>query len=217
MNTLSVIQIAVGGYDKNFSYIIFDCKTREALIADPSGDIERVFEKMNELELKFSGIVITHTHPDHIEKLGEALAHNPVPVYLHENGAKNITADNIVRIKEGDSVPLGEGSVSVLYTPGHTDNSICYYIPPKEAMNDTPAVVTGDTLFISRCGKTTPEHAPTLYESLQRLKKLPDETIIYSGHDYGETPAATMAHEKANNKYLTAPDYETFFERRFGK
>lgn len=216
MKTLSVTQVPVGGYDDNFSYIIADEKAKEALLADPSGDIERVFSEMTERGLRFVGIVITHTHPDHIEKLAQALAYKNVPVYVHGSGAESITADDVRHVGEGDTIALGEGKISALYTPGHTDNSICYYISPEEATDGTPAVVTGDTLFVSRCGKTTPDNAPTLYESLQRLKRLPDETVVYSGHDYGDTPTATMAHEKENNKYLTAPDFETFYERRFG-
>lgn len=216
MNTLSVIQVAVVGYDKNFSYVVFDAEAGEAMVADPSGDIERVFAEVDKRGLRLVGIVITHTHPDHIEKLEEALAYTNVPVYIHENGVSSITADNVRTVDDGDEIALGGGKIKALYTPGHTDNSICYYISSEEADDKVPKVITGDTLFVSRCGKTTPENAPTLYESLQRLKALPPETVIYSGHDYGNTPSATMAHEKANNKYLTAPDYETFYERRFG-
>lgn len=215
MNSLSVIQIPVGGFDKNFSYIVFDTETKHALIADPSGGIENVFKEIEERELTFAGILITHTHFDHIQKVEAALSRKRVPVYVHEEGKVSIAAEEVQAMQDGDEITLGEGKITVMYTPGHTDNSVCYYIPAEQAADGAPAVITGDTLFVSRCGKTTPQDAPTLYETLQRLKELPDETIIYAGHDYGDTPTATMAHEKANNTYLTAADYDTFYERRF--
>lgn len=216
MNTLSVTQIAVGGFDTNFSYIVGDSASGKSFIVDPSGDIEKVFAEMEVQGFEFAGILITHTHFDHIQKLEEALAHANVPVYVHTNGAGNINADDVRSVGDGDDIPLGSGSISALYTPGHTDNSVCYYISSEEAKDNVPKVITGDTLFVSRCGKTTPQDAPDLYESLQRLKQLPNETVIYSGHDYGATPTATIGHETDNNQYLTAPDFETFRKRRLG-
>lgn len=211
--SLRVEQIAVGGFDDNFSYLISSDKTNECLIVDPSGAFERVVERIETQELSVAGILITHTHFDHIDRMPDALARFPVPIYVHKMSVGRFRGET-VGLGEGHVVPLNGHQIEVLATPGHADDALCYYLPPEITHDGVPALIAGDTLFISRCGRTDLEHVGQLYESLVRLKALPDETVIYPGHDYGTVPFATLGQEKQTNPFLAAPDLDTFAEQR---
>lgn len=211
--SLRVEQIAVGGFDDNFSYLISADETNECLIVDPSGAFERVVERVDARGLSVEGVLITHTHFDHIDRMPDALARFPVPIYVHEMSVGRLRGET-VGLAEGHVVPLNGHQIEVLATPGHADDALCFYLPPEITHDGRPALIAGDTLFVSRCGRTDLEHVGQLYGSLQRLKALPDETVIYPGHDYGPTPSATLAEEKQTNPFLAAPDLDTFAELR---
>ncbi len=215
-HTVSVMQLAVGGYDANLSYLLVSSSNRNALLVDPSGDIDLVFRELQRQSLTLVGIVITHTHFDHIERLRDVLASYTVPVYVHTLGAKRVdTPAELVRcIAEGDTVPLDEVNIHVLHTPGHSDDSICLYIDAHQSVDGIPKLISGDTLFVEGCGRTTFEHVNALYESLQRLKALPEATEVYPGHEYGSRPYSDLAYEKKHNRFLQAQDLDTFVAAR---
>lgn len=212
MHTLSVTQVQVAGFDKNFSYLIIDGVSTQALVVDPCGDIERVFSEIEVRELTIAGILLTHTHLDHHERLSDALARYDAPVYLHTNGTGRTSAgaDTEVLLRHGSTVPLGDASIQTFHTPGHLDDCITYYIKKEDATDNTPKLITGDTLFVEGCGRTTSAGVEKLYESIQFLKSFPNETEIYPGHDYGSRPVSTIEHEKEYNKYFLAQSYEEF-------
>lgn len=215
--SIAIQQIAVGGFDKNFSYVLFDTQTKDAHIVDPSGDVEKVFACIEHEKLNVIGILLTHSHFDHHEKLHDAQLQFKVPVFIHTHGKPAIGgAHNITGIVEGSQLPLGTHAVHVLHTPGHIADSVCYFVEAGDTLAGAPILVTGDTLFISRCGKTNERDVAALYESLQRLSTLPAETVIYPGHDYGDVLHATLAHECAHNPYLLAEDFAAFKELRLG-
>jgi glyoxylase-like metal-dependent hydrolase (beta-lactamase superfamily II) len=94
-------------------------------------------------------------------------------------------------------------TVRVLYTPGHTDDSICLY--------DGEEVFTGDTLFVGAIGRFDRDNMKTLYESLYNvILKLPPSTMMYPGHDYGDVPHRTLAEEKRENPYLSPAGFAGF-------
>lgn len=202
-----VKQFYVGGYDVNFSYLVVS--GNKALIVDPCGDLSEVFRYIENENLEIIGILITHSHLDHIEGIPEVQAKQEVPVYIHHNGISRVDGTGI---GEGDTLTVGEIDINVLHTPGHLDDSVCYYI---EDVDGAPALITGDTLFVEGCGRANRTDAKDLYESLQRLKVLPENTNVYTGHDYGSIPISTMLHEKEHNRFLLAPDYESFLKERF--
>lgn len=215
---LTVQQFSVGGFDKNFSYCIHDTETKDAYIVDPSGDISALFSYISENRLTVTGVCLTHTHADHFDALPELLKQFeslPLPIYVHENGVEEVTQFNTVKpIADFDELKLGTQSIAIRYTPGHTDDAVCYFITEENAADAIPKVLTGDTLFVGGCGRTSERRVKDLYESLAELRTLPPETIVYPGHDYGGTPTSTIAHELATNKYYLADSFPTFAKLR---
>lgn len=214
---LHVEQIAVGGYDKNFSYLIYDEDTRNTCIVDPSGDLEAILQTAEEQELDLVGVLLTHTHTDHFDKLDELLRSYAIPVHVHENGKARIVSQSpVYAMRDKDTLMLGAHQLTVMYTPGHIDDAVCFYIDGKDAADGIPKVITGDTLFVEGCGKTNKENVRFLFNSLIRLKALPSDTVVYPGHDYGTTPTSTIGSEKEQNQYLSTNDFDTFKKLRLG-
>ena len=176
----------------SFSYLVWDADSRSAALIDPVQDqVERDIRLIRELGLELKYTLETHVHADHITGSGELRSALNSLVLVHEN-SKARCAD--VLVKEGDFVPLGSSRIHVLYTPGHTDSDVSYLIPG--------AVFTGDTLLIRGCGRTDLQSgdAGTLYDSITRhLYSLPDETLVYPGHDYNGRSSSTIGEEKAHN------------------
>lgn len=210
--SLSITQIQVEGFDKNFSYLIIDGKTKNAALVDPCGKIERVFSELEKKEFDLVMIFVTHSHFDHHDKMDVALSKYEVPVYMHKNAKGRIDVPEALAkyVEHNDTIPFGDSAVTIFHTPGHLDDSICFYVPKEEAGDSVPKLVTGDTLFVEGCGRTTSANVQDLYDSLIFIQTLPNETEIYVGHDYGSVPVSTIGREKKVNKYLLAKDFEEF-------
>jgi len=214
---LIVYQVDVGGFDHNFSYVIADTVTRESYVVDPSGDFLKVSIIIDAHQYHVAGVLLTHTHADHLDQLSAAVAQYHAPIYVHELGVMEIAKYEDVRtLRDGIVLPLGAGHITVLHTPGHTDDSVCFYIPAAEADDATPQLLTGDTLFVEGCGRTNELRVKDLYESLVELAALPKETIVFPGHNYGSTPTSTIGHEKMYNKYYQVGNYNDFKRLRLG-
>ena len=207
---------------KNFTYVVGSQTTREVALVDPAWDVDGLIEHVEGRGFKPVAALVTHYHPDHcggamrghhIEGLAELLAKRDLKVYVHKAeaaGLRKVTGleeNDLVRVDSGDRVSVGEIEVEFLHTPGHTPGSQCFRI------RDT--LVSGDTLFIEGCGRVDlPGSDPErMYESLQRLASLPDETILLPGHNYSDAPRATMGETRQGNFHLRVPDLETW--RRF--
>ncbi|MDD4818489.1 MAG: hydroxyacylglutathione hydrolase family protein [Victivallaceae bacterium] len=176
-----VIQLAVGGFDKNFSYLLV--RNGRAALVDPTGDLRKIEDARRGFELDF--ILLTHRHPDHTANLN----HFPgTPVFEFAN------------LTDGEKIPLGgDGEIKAIFTPGHSRDSVCYLAGD--------ALFTGDTLFVDYIGFGKAEQ---LFNSLKRLKKLPDATTVWPGHDYGHAPHSTIGAEKAGNIYFRAAGLDEF-------
>lgn len=214
--SLVVRQVLVGGFDQNYSYVIFERESNATFVVDPSGNLFSVMRMIEQQELTVEGVLLTHSHADHYDQLDALLSLHPVRVYVHQNGADEIKVANLYSLADGQTIQLGSASITALYTPGHTDDSVCYLIDAKDSAERVPLLISGDTLFVGRCGKTTPEQIGELYASLQRLKTLPPETIIFPGHNYGEKPVSTIGYENVHNPFLSAPNLESFSALRLG-
>jgi hydroxyacylglutathione hydrolase len=214
--SLSVTQLAVGGYDDNFAYLI-EVDTGQCAVVDPSGDADVILQTISERQLQPICCFITHTHHDHIDALGELLRAYAVPIYVHEKGQGNIISPGPVQTIADDTMLDFVGHpIDIRYTPGHADDALSFFITGNLTADGVPKVITGDTLFVGGCGRTTADRVKDLYESLQELKTLPDDTIIYPGHDYGQTPTSTIGHEKTTNRFFLAKDFSTFTTERLG-
>jgi glyoxylase-like metal-dependent hydrolase (beta-lactamase superfamily II) len=215
---LIIEQIEIGPM-QNFTYLMGSRATREVVVVDPAWDIEGLMKHVNERGYKLTGALVTHYHPDHIggsfgghnvDGIAELLALNPVRIYAHKHEAEGvqkvtgISASDLVRVESGDTLKIGDIEVEFLHTPGHTPGSQCFRIKHT--------LVSGDTLFINGCGRVDLPGSNTedMYQSLQKLKSLPDDTLLLPGHNYAHVPNATMGETKAQNTYLRIDDLNTW-------
>jgi len=211
-------QFLVGGFDENFSYLIINESTKKAAVVDPAGNLSELISFVESNALSVTSILITHGHFDHTEGAPEILKKWNATFFVHTNAEKRINRlpTNTSFINEGEVIPIGELEVTVMHTPGHTDDSVCFHIKNKSD-EGAPSIITGDTMFVEGCGRTTEPDAKDLYESLQRLKALDPKTLIYTGHDYGSVPVSTIEQELRNNRFFRSENYEEFFKERFPK
>jgi glyoxylase-like metal-dependent hydrolase (beta-lactamase superfamily II) len=112
---------------------------------------------------------------------------------ISDPGGKALSPPADRRIEHDDTLQLGRIIFEVLVTPGHTPGGLCLYAEGQ--------LFTGDTLFVGDSGRTDLPggHRPTLGSSIRRLMQLPDDTVVWPGHNYGPTPTSTLAWEKRNN------------------
>jgi hydroxyacylglutathione hydrolase len=194
-------QIKTAG-DRNFGYLLADPGYRAAAIVDPSGAPGKFIRRLEDHDLALKWIIATHSHYDHTDGAEELRARFPAVLALHR--LSPLPSD--VRLDHDQELELGSLRMRILHTPGHTDDSICIYVPG--------AVLTGDTLFVGKVGGTDYEDgARRQYESLhQVLLMLPDATQVYPGHNVGVRPVSTIGDEKMQNPFLLQPDFEHFVD-----
>ena len=193
---MRVFQLAVGGFDHNFTYLGTD--GGEALLVDPTGDAETVNSALETLPgVRMRYILVTHGHGDHVGLLDEVRRKYPEAEVCGHPG--NRYADR--KLADNELLPLGSSRVETLYTPGHSRDSVCY-------LADRSSLFTGDTLFMDYVGSA--RNPDGLYSSLKRLAKLPGDLTVYPGHDYGTVPHRTLAEEKKNNPFLNCATLEEF-------
>lgn len=191
---------------QNFTYILEDEKTGEALLVDPSWDLDAVEQLITRNNLKIKYIVNTHHHFDHT--IGNEAMTNTTGAKIIQHEASTLKHDIIV--KDGDKIRFGESEVVVFHTPGHSKDSICLVGDGK--------ILTGDTLFVGNCGRVDLPggSANELYHSLfDVLAKLDDKLVMYSGHNYGTKPESTLGHEKETN-FVMQPRTEAEFVELLG-
>lgn len=212
-----VRQIAINGYDNNFSYFVSDGLREDIAIVDP-GNVPLLLAYIEQDSLIPKMILLTHSHHDHVEGVAELIMRYALPLYMHENakGRVNISDDMGVFLRDNDEIKIGDLKISVIHTPGHIDDAVCYYIDEDEASDGVPKLITGDTLFVEACGRADLEYSNVedLYKSLQKIKALPDNTEIYPGHDYGPKPVSTLAWEKKHNQYIMCKSLTDFIKLR---
>jgi len=192
----------------NFSYLIGDRSTRQAVIVDPAYGVAELLEVAEADGMRVTGVLVSHHHPDHvggsmfghsIEGVAELVGRRPVPVHTHRDEAAavlrttGLSERDLVEHDSGDRVEVGGVAVELLHTPGHTPGSQCFLV---ESM-----LVSGDTLFLDGCGRTDlPGSDPeAMYRSLRRLAELPDDTAVFPGHRYSAPSTASMGALKEIN------------------
>lgn len=214
---MRIIQIEVGPM-QNFNYLVGCETTGNAAVVDPAWEVDRVLGEASRSGFRVTDILITHTHPDHIEGLARARRATDATVHVHRLESTNarkrlddaVAGAALRELTDADTIPVGDISIRALHTPGHTPGATCYVVPG--------GVITGDTLFIGRCGRVDfPGSDPeAMYRSLRRLAGLDDETVVYPGHNYAAAPTSTIGHERVHNVHMSAPDLKEFLRRRLG-
>ncbi len=199
---MKVHQLQVGSM-QNFTYILEDEKTGEAILVDPSWDLDVVEQLITRNNLKIKYIVNTHHHFDHT--IGNEAMVNATGAKIIQHKASTLKHD--ISVKDGDKIRFGESEVTVFHTPGHSKDSICLVGDGK--------ILTGDTLFVGNCGRVDLPggSANELYHSLfDVLTKLDNNLVMYSGHNYGTRPVSTLGEQKETNFVMEPRTEEEFVE-----
>jgi glyoxylase-like metal-dependent hydrolase (beta-lactamase superfamily II) len=186
---------------QNFVYLLADRPGGEALVVDSGWETGPIVSAASEASVRVKFVVGTHNHFDHISSLRELAGTLGAKVVAHERSP----IDFDVPVKGDDVLMVGQREVKVIYTPGHTPDSICLY--------DGENLFTGDTLFIGNCGRTDLPggSAEEIFRSLHDvILKLPPSTTIYPGHDYGDVPFRKLGEEAQSNPSLLARTYAEF-------
>ncbi|PYM21867.1 MAG: MBL fold metallo-hydrolase [Candidatus Rokuibacteriota bacterium] len=196
---------------QNFVYLVGDPVARECVVVDPAWEIDTIVDTARADGMRLTGALVTHTHQDHvggslaswgmpgrIPGVEELLARVPLKVYVHKAEREFLPGlgSDLVQVDNHDTLSIGRLALTFLHTPGHTPGSQCFLVDGR--------LVSGDTLFIGSCGRTDlPGSDPKeMYYSLtQRLAALPDDTLLFPGHNYGG-PSSTIGDEKRQNPFM---------------
>jgi hydroxyacylglutathione hydrolase len=186
-------QIPVGNY-KNFSYLVADQESKEAVIFDPAWDVPKLLGRLDADSLRLTYIVNTHSHHDHIE--GNSSLQKSTGAKIVASSKSQIKKD--IGVQDGDEIDVGAFvKLKFLLTPGHSPDSMCIVV------NDF-ALITGDTLFIGECGRVDLPggDALELFDSFGKIRKLNSKLVVYPGHDYGRSRSSTLGEQLHENYTL---------------
>ena len=187
-----------------YSYVLASRRGGEALIIDPVLEkVDRYVKLMEELDLRLVKAVDSHLHADHITGLGALRDRTHCVTVMGEQSKVDVVS---MRVADGDRLTIEGLALDVLYTPGHTDDSYSFTLGDR--------VFTGDTLLIRGTGRTDFQNgdARAQYESLQRLMRLPEDTLVFPAHDYKGDTVSTIGEERRFNPRLKARNADEYAE-----
>ncbi|KHF43558.1 Glyoxylase, beta-lactamase superfamily II [Saccharomonospora viridis] len=193
---------------RNFTYLIGDRETREAVVVDPAYAIDDLLAVLSEDDMRLVGVLATHHHPDHVggdlfgfslPGLPELLSRVQVPVHVAAEELEwvrrttGVSKTDLVAHDHDDRLDVGAIPIRLLHTPGHTPGSQCFLLDG--------ALVAGDTLFLDGCGRTDLPggDVDAMYRSLRWLADLPGDPVVCPGHWYSAEPSAPLSNVRRNN------------------
>lgn len=193
-------------------YIVACEKTKKAAVVDPGGDEGKILAELGKMDVQLEYIIATHGHPDHVcgnrkiqEQTGaKIIMHAADELFFNKPEVKNYfsmlglaaspPAD--LQVVDGDEIVIGEVTLKVIHTPGHTPGGMCLY--------NAPDLLTGDTLFVGGLGRSDfpgGSHQELLTSIRTKLLVLPPETVVWPGHGYGGS-RSTIGDEMRTNPFL---------------
>lgn len=196
-----VESIIAGMYEEN-CYLLIDDNTKECGIIDPGGSTKKIENEIVSKGLKAKFILITHGHADHVDGVEELSKALNIPFYISKVDEEYMSKDDFVYgslskadgyLKEGDTVSLGNHTIKVIETPGHTKGGLCFLVDDL--------LFTGDTLFQGSVGRTDfigGDMGEIINSIKSKLLPLGDEVKVFPGHG----PTSTIGFEKNRNPYL---------------
>lgn len=205
-----IIEKCVVGIMAANCYLLINETSKETVIIDPGAQFNIIKSKINSMDLKPVAILLTHGHFDHIMVAKELSDEFEIDIYVSEpeasvlsdaslNGSnlirQNFTLEADILLEKNEVIRLADMDIKVIYTPGHTQGGVCYYIEDQEIL------FSGDTLFFESVGRTdfpTGDHRSLMHSIYRQLLILPESVKVYPGHG-GET---TIGHEKENNLFI---------------
>lgn len=181
--------------DATNCYIVQDEKSKETMVIDPAGDVDKIVEMLDILQAKLKYIYLTHCHGDHIGGVNELKQRYGGQIVAHRLAAENLlntdtnltlyigkeglTIETDARVDDNDLIHIGDLEFRVIHTPGHTSGGSCLYSEEEKLL------FSGDTLFRGTWGRTdvpTGDFEAVISSITKKLMILPDETIVYPGH-----------------------------------
>ncbi|MGI0086617.1 MAG: MBL fold metallo-hydrolase [Nitrosotalea sp.] len=199
---MKVYQLEVGSM-QNFTYILEDEQTSEAVILDPSWDLDLIVEIIEKNGLQVKYIINTHHHFDHTIGNDAMVRKTGAKILQHASS----TLENDMTVSEGDKIRFGNSELVVIHTPGHSKDSMCLVGDGR--------IFSGDTLFVGNCGRIDLPggSARELYHSLfDVISKMDENLTLYPGHNYGSSPTSTIGREKKTNFVLQPRTEKEFLE-----
>ncbi|MDW8280911.1 MAG: MBL fold metallo-hydrolase [Myxococcales bacterium] len=188
-----------------YTYLIAARKGGEALLIDPvKEETNKYLQLIRELDLRLVFAIDTHVHADHVTGLGDLRnATSCVTIMGAQSRAECVSR----KVQDGEIIRIDGLELRALYTPGHTDDSYSFVMSDR--------VFTGDTLLIRGTGRTDFQNGDpeAQFDSLfGKLLKLPDEMLVYPGHDYKGWTVSTIGEEKAHNPRLQVRSKQEYVE-----
>jgi hydroxyacylglutathione hydrolase len=194
---------------QNYVYLLGSLQTRKVAVVDAAWEIDTILKVAAKDDVEITHAFVTHTHPDHvggrfagveIAGVTELLTKCKAKVVVHKAEAENLKGlapSDLLQTDSGDKIDVGGLEIQLLHTPGHTPGSQCFLVDDR--------IISGDTLFIDACGRVDfpGGNAEQMYYSLtQKLMALPDDTILFPGHNYAQKTQDTLGEQKKTNPYL---------------
>ena len=188
-----------------YTYLIASAKGREAVIIDPVIDnVENYIKLLHELDLKLVKVIDTHIHADHVTGASKLKQATNCSTLMGEH----TPADAVeIKIKDEEIIKIDQIEIKAMYTPGHTSDSYSFLMDKY--------LFSGDTLLINGTGRTDFQNGSSkdAYNSLfNKLLKLPDDTVLYPGHDYNGKLSSTIGKEKEHNPRLQVENVDQYIE-----
>ena len=188
-----------------YTYLIASAKGREAVIIDPViENVESYIKLLQELDLKLVKVIDTHIHADHVTGASKLKQATNCLTLMGEH----TPADAVeIKVKDDEIIKIDQIEIKAMYTPGHTSDSYSFLMKNY--------LFSGDTLLINGTGRTDFQNGSSkdAYNSIfNRLLKLPEDTILYPGHDYNGKESSTIGNEKKFNPRLQIKNVDEYVE-----
>ncbi|MFO8113191.1 MAG: MBL fold metallo-hydrolase [Desulfosalsimonadaceae bacterium] len=196
----------------NFCYMLGDEATGTCAVIDPAFDAKKIRGEIDAAGYRITHVINTHGHADHVSANADIIKATGATLCIHGADASQMIGffnRSISRLlggkgspaatrtlSDGDIISVGKTDLRIIHTPGHTPGSVCIYADGH--------LFTGDTLFVGAVGRTDLPGGSfeTLITSIhEKLYTLPDATVVWPGHDYGDSPSSTIGREKADNPF----------------
>ncbi len=189
----------------NYNYLIVDPSTRQAVIVDPAWQMDKIDEALELAQADLRGILVTHSHPDHLNLAAPLAARLRCPIWMSKREIADSGFDSewLVGL-DGAPWYVGGMQIQPILTPGHTPGCVCFLVGDN--------LFTGDVLFAEGCGMCPDlEGAYAMYQSLEYLKTLiSPQTLVYPGHSYGKAPGQPFSQLLRDNIYLQFNNPQSF-------
>ncbi|ARN75312.1 MBL fold metallo-hydrolase [Oceanicoccus sagamiensis] len=199
-----IIQQLFEPNSSSFCYLVADQQQGKALLIDPVKEqLDHYLQLLQQHRLTLVASIDTHVHADHITALGDLREYTGCETIIGHPSTMSC-ADR--QVQHNDIIQCGDINLHAIYTPGHTEDSYCFYIDEDEGY-----LFTGDTLLINGTGRTDFQQGSSqaLYHSLfDKILSLPDSTTVYPGHDYKGQQCSTIAKERVNNPRLQVSNWQ---------